>query len=100
MINKSADACRLSVSSDNFTLKIYSGNDRIWSTADCSKLVPAKDATLKSKQDLSWRITWDGKRSQKGATCKSPSAMPRSGYYYATAQLKGGKPVQWLLVLS
>ncbi|SDS47024.1 hypothetical protein SAMN04489812_2004 [Microlunatus soli] len=100
VINGDDKSCALDLNADDFELKIYSGSDRIWSTDDCAKLVRDHRTTLKPEQDTTWKITWDGKRSQQGKECKARSETPQPGYYYATASYQGAKPVQWLLVLE
>ena len=100
MINGADQACRLTLNADVFELKIYSGTDRIWSSDDCARLVPAKQVTLKPEQEVAWSMSWNGERSQQGATCKNRPESPRAGYYYATAQYKGAKPVQFLMILK
>lgn len=100
VINGADKACSLDLNADDFELKIFSGSDRIWSTDDCSRLVREHKTTLKPEQDTAWKITWNGERSQQGKDCKSRSEKPQPGYYYATAQYKGAKPVQWLLILK
>ncbi|HEY9293683.1 MAG TPA: hypothetical protein VIP98_20590 [Microlunatus sp.] len=100
MTNRSAQSCAFDLSSDNYELKVYSGTDRIWSTDDCARLVPDRQQTLKAGQTADWKISWNGKRSQHGGSCTNRPELPQSGYYYATSQLKGAKPVQYLLILK
>ena len=99
MTNRSERTCVLDLGSSNYELKIYSGADRIWSTDDCARLVPDRKPVLQAGQTTDWKISWNGKRSLKGQTCKNRSEIPKAGYYYATSQLRGAKPVQYLLVL-
>lgn len=97
--NSSKQSCTVSVSPDTYQLTIYSGTDRIWSTEDCVRLVRSAKVTLKPGHAVGWSITWNGKRSQQGATCQNRPETPQAGYYHATSQLKGTAAAGYLLVL-
>lgn len=99
-LNKSDQPCKITISPDTFQLTITSGTDRIWSTADCAKLVPSKKTTLKAGHGVGWSVTWNGKRSLQGASCKNRTETPGAGYYHATAQLNGGTPQDYILDLA
>ena len=92
MINGSDQTCIARVTRKNFELKIYSGNDRIWSTADCRSVDQADQPQARPEHAVAWSLTWDGKRSK--SNCKSPRRAARPGTYLATAQLEGAEPVQ------
>ena len=97
LINGSGRTCVAEVTAENFELKIYSGNDRIWSTGDCSKAIKATRKTIKAEQALEWSLTWNGRRSR--SDCKNRPETPKAGTYFATAQLDGAKPVQLRMIL-
>jgi hypothetical protein len=97
LINGSGQTCIVTVNSKNFELKIYSGRDRIWSTNDCAAAVKPITRKLAREQAVAWAMTWDGRRSR--AACKTRPEIPRSGTYFATAQLDGTKPVQLRMIL-
>lgn len=97
LINGSGAQCDLSVTSDNFELKIYSGRDRIWSTDDCAKSVKTVTKKLAKEQAVEWKMIWDGRRSR--AECKDRPEIPKAGTYFATAQFKGADPVQLRMTL-
>jgi hypothetical protein len=99
IVNASEKACTVSVNPKNYQLKIYSGTDRIWSSRDCARLVPTIRRIVKPEQDVAWTMTWNGKRSRQGADCATRPETPRPGYYYATSQLDGVDPVQYLIIL-
>jgi hypothetical protein len=99
-INGSNQNCVIKINPSDYQLKIYSGTDRIWSTDDCARLVPVITRTTRPEAAVEWTITWNGKRSAAGRVCKARPESPKAGYYYATSQLKGAKPVQFLLVLK
>jgi hypothetical protein len=97
LINGSGKACRLTLNSDNFTLTIYSGRDRIWSTADCTDLVKPTSVKIATEDAYGWRLVWDGQRSKK--SCKTRPEVPKAGTYVATAQFKGADPVRLRMFL-
>jgi hypothetical protein len=97
LINGSGKACRLTLNADNFTLTIYSGRDRIWSTADCTDLVKPTSVKIATEDAYEWRLVWDGRRSKK--SCKTRPEVPKAGTYVATAQFKGADPVQLRMFL-
>ncbi|GAB3921002.1 hypothetical protein GCM10011575_16870 [Microlunatus endophyticus] len=99
-VNKSDQSCKITIGAASFELKITSGTDRIWSTADCAKLVPSKKTALKPGHGVGWTITWNGKRSLAGATCKNRPETPGAGYYHATADLDGAQAPDYVLVLK
>lgn len=97
VINGSGQTCVATISPDNFELKIYSGTDRIWTTDDCASKVKKISKTLAAERSTSWTMIWNGRRSNAG--CKQRAEVPRSGTYFATAQLKDAKPVQLRMIL-
>jgi hypothetical protein len=97
LINGSGQTCVVTVTRDNFELKIYSGTDRIWSTKDCATIVKPATRKLDPEQALEWSMRWNGRRSKTG--CKSGSHIPRPGTYWATAQLAKAEPVQLRMLL-
>lgn len=75
--------CVLNLTATNFSLTVTSGSDRIWSTADCAKWVPAKKLTLKSQASYQFTITWRLVRSTP--TCKTGTSSVKPGTYVGTA---------------
>jgi hypothetical protein len=97
LINGADQTCIAAVGPKNFELKIYSGKDRIWSSDDCSTAVRPIHTKLKSQQAVAWTMTWNGRRSRPD--CRNRPEIPRAGTYFATAQLKGAKPVQLRMII-
>ena len=97
VINGSDLTCIAAVNKKNFELKIYSGRDRIWSSDDCSTAVKAINPKLKTQQAAAWKMVWNGRRSKDD--CKNRPEIPKAGTYFATAQLKGAKPVQLRMII-
>jgi len=73
----------LDLTAANFSLSVTSGTDRIWSTADCAKWVPAKKQTLKAQQSYEFSVEWGVVRSAAG--CKEPKGLLNPGTYVAQA---------------
>jgi hypothetical protein len=97
LINGSDQTCIARVTRKNFELRINSGNDRIWSTADCGSIIMPISHELGSEHAVAWSLTWDGKRSK--SDCRSAHEALRPGTYLVTAQLKGAEPVQLRMLL-
>lgn len=97
LINGSGATCIVDVDAKSFELKIYSGTDRIWSSADCAKAVEPITKKVKAEDAVEWSMRWDGRRSRAG--CKDRPEIPQAGTYFATAQLDGAKPVQLRMIL-
>ena len=93
LINGGPSTCQLRLSPDDFVLTIYSGKDRIWSTADCADLVKPTAVKIASQAAYEWQIVWNGLRSKK--SCQSRPEIPRPGTYVATAQFTGADPVRF-----
>jgi hypothetical protein len=100
LVNGAALTCLTSVTDKNFELKIYSGQDRIWSSRDCARSLAAFDKKLAPRAGVAWKMAWNGERSVKGKDCKSGRDTPTAGVYWATAQLNGAKPVQLRMIIS
>ena len=97
LINGTGEACRVSVTPENFELTIFSGSDRIWTTDDCRTAVPPVAKKVAAEDAVTWSVPWNGRRSAEG--CKNRPEIPRPGTYVATAQLDGAKPVQLRMIL-
>lgn len=83
-IKNTAVPCILQVNPTNFDLTVKSGTDRIWTTGDCDKWVPAaKDQLLKTGQAHQFDVTWGLVRSK--STCGTTKDVLKPGTYVATA---------------
>lgn len=98
LINGSDQTCMARVTRTNFELTIYSGSDRIWSTADCPSVIKPISRKLGSEHAVAWTLTWDGRRSKPD--CRSARAAPLPGKYVAAAQLEGAEPVKLRMILG
>jgi hypothetical protein len=98
VINSSSTTCYLKVASDNVTLTVVSGKDRIWTTDDCAKTIPSQSRKLSPQKSVDWSSTWNGKRSADGCTSRPEKVKP--GYYWAIASFDDAPEVRWRLILT
>lgn len=95
--NSGARACRVDVGPSVRSFLLYSGSDRIWSSADCGGSGHVV-TTLAPKQSLAYDVTWPRQRSAKGCPASEPSALP--GFYRVTAHLGSLSSTEALFSLS
>lgn len=87
----SAAACNWRVSPDALTVKLTSGKDRIWSSADCPRAIPRRDVVIRQAVATTVGVVWkQAKRSGSDCVTRTGWAMP--GWYHATAAALGGEP--------
>jgi hypothetical protein len=86
-INGGAQPCVLTISPQTYTLAVVSGKDKIWTTADCKKWLPAEQLTLQPETAHEFEVKWPLARSK--ATCKTTKAKLNAGTYVATATYQG-----------
>lgn len=88
LTNGSSGPCTIGVDKSVFELKVVSGSDRIWSSADCDAWLQAKSpAEVKPGESISVTVDWPGRRSYPG--CKLGSKDITAGTYVATAEYRG-----------
>lgn len=85
VINGGTEPCVLTISPETYSLTVSSGDDRIWSTADCAKWLPAKKLTVKPETAHEFTVEWPLRRSAAG--CKTTKDVLRPGTYVAKAAL-------------
>ncbi len=95
--NSGAATCRLDFSKTPLTLTIYSGTDRIWTSADCGSWVPTGVQTLAAGKAYTFKDEWPTLRSAPG--CKLTTTYLQPGTYVATATIPGGQPAQLVMSL-
>lgn len=81
--NTGKSTCVLNLSAASFALKVVSGTDRIWTTEDCAKWVPAKKTKLGAGKKYEFPIDWTVRRSS--ASCKLAKQTLGAGTYQAVA---------------
>jgi hypothetical protein len=95
--NSGSVACTFTFDA-TFLLKIVSGTDEIWSTADCAQWSPTGSQALAAGATATWQPTWDRHRSQ--ATCKVVPTTLKAGTYVATVSYPGASSAQVVFLLS
>lgn len=95
--NVGAGACTFTFDS-RFTMRIVSGSDEVWSTADCAQWGPTGSQTLASGAFATWQMTWDRHRSQ--ASCKVVPTALKAGTYVAEAMYAGSSPANLVMLLT
>ena len=85
VINGGGEPCILTISPETYSLTVRSGDDRIWSTADCAKWLPTEKLTIKPETAHEFTVDWPLRRSTSG--CKTGKDKLKPGTYVATAVL-------------
>lgn len=83
LVNTSPATCRADVGPDTVELRITSGNDRIWSSADCGKAFDTEVVELQRGVPHDVDITWD--RIRSWPDCRDDVVHARPGTYVAKA---------------
>ena len=81
-----------------FVLRVVSGIDEVWSTADCAAWMATGSQTVQPGAAVTWKTTWDRHRSQK--ECKVVPTALKAGTYVANAMYTGAVPAQWPMNLT
>jgi len=98
MLTGTDAACTWTVSPSSLVVKIISGDDRIWSSQQCPRLVPQQAVVVRSAVAAKVVLIWNGRRSDEDCTSdRAGFALP--GSYHVIAAALGGEPtdVQFLL---
>jgi hypothetical protein len=83
-------ACTFSLGPDNLLVKITSGEDDIWTSAQCPQAVLPSEQVVRFAEPLTYRIAWSGTRS--APRCPLGTAPAEPGTYVVTAAVIGGEP--------
>jgi hypothetical protein len=97
LTNTGQDACVL-VFDARFVLRVVSGSDEVWSTADCAAWMATGSQTVQPGAAATWKTTWDRHRSQK--ECKVVPTALKAGTYVANAMYTGAAPAIWPMTLT
>ena len=76
--------CVLDLTDPQATVVVNSGNDRIWSTADCPEWQPAETYQLVEGEEVRYDLEWPVRRS---AGCELREDVLGAGTYVATASI-------------
>jgi hypothetical protein len=85
VVNTSGTTCRRDLGGKALEVLVYSGEDRIWSSDDCSADTSSSVQTLKAGAMLETSVTWPRTRSAKGCPADRPKA--RGGTYVVRVRL-------------
>jgi hypothetical protein len=91
-------ACTWTLSGTTMALKITSGADLIWTTAECAKAIPTQDLTLRQADPTKVRLTWNARRSAPGCPALTQWALP--GTYHLHVAALAGQPQDLTFLLS
>ncbi len=82
-------ACRLDTTASGTELKITSGSDRIFSSADCPSdaAINARQFLLAPSSSTTFQVNWNRQRS--APQCTAVSATPGAGTYHAVLTIQG-----------
>jgi hypothetical protein len=87
-----AEACTWRVSPSSLTLRIRSGKDAIWSSAQCPRVVPVKDLVVRRDVGTTVPVVWNSRRSDEECTRLTKWALP--GFYFVAGAALGGEPAE------
>jgi hypothetical protein len=91
-------ACTWTLSSTSLAMKITSGSDLIWTTAQCRRAIPTKDLVLRQDSPTRVRLTWDARRSEPG--CPVQTEWAHTGTYHLQIAALGGQPQEATFLLT
>jgi len=91
-------ACTWSLSARTMALKITSGKDLIWTSAECGRVIPKQDLVLRQAEPTRVRLTWDAQRSEPGCPVHSVWALP--GTYHLHVAALAGRPQEISFLLT
>jgi hypothetical protein len=83
--NVSSAACKRDLGGRVLEVLVRSGDDRIWSSDDCSTDHASSVQLLRAGASLETTVTWPGRRSARG--CPTPATESRPGTYTVRARL-------------
>jgi len=95
---REAEACTWQVSGDTVTIAITSGEDDIWTSRECPKVVPTEDVVVRRTTTTTVPVDWNARRSDDDCSQYTDWAMP--GWYHVQTAAFGGESadVQFELV--
>ena len=84
------EACTWHLSAETVTLSIVDGPDDIWSTDECTQVIPSTDVVVRRAQATAVPVVWNSKRSDEYCTVRTAWVLP--GVYTVRASVLGGEP--------
>ncbi|WP_418607290.1 hypothetical protein [Georgenia sp. SUBG003] len=80
-------ACLIDAGDTSLELTVHSGEDRVWSSADCVAEPTERELLLDAGDSAETTVRWDGSRSADGCPAGQGAAQP--GSYRVSATLDG-----------
>lgn len=94
----STPACTWTLSARSMALKITSGSDLIWTTAECRRAIPKQDLVVRQATPTRVTLTWDARRSEPGCPVRTEWALP--GTYHLHVAALAGQPQDVAFLLT
>jgi hypothetical protein len=94
----STPACSWTLSPQSLAMRITSGSDLIWTTAQCSRSITSQDLVVRQGEPTRVKLTWDARRSEPGCPVQTPWALP--GTYHLEVAALGGQPQEATFLLT
>jgi hypothetical protein len=91
-------ACTWKLSGKTMALKITSGNDLIWTSSECPRVIPEQDLTVRQIEPTRVKLTWDARRSEPGCPVRTEWALP--GTYHLHVAALAGQPQDATFLLT
>jgi len=85
-------ACTLELGPDNLLVKVTSGTDQWWTSAQCPGALFPSQLVVRAEQSVTYRVVWSGARSS--TRCRPGTAETTPGTYVAAAAVIGGEPAE------
>lgn len=82
-------ACTFHVSPETVAVRVNSGNDRIWSSQDCTASIRPQTVVVRSATPAKVVVHWSGRRSDDECSRSTAWALP--GYYKVTSAAIGSE---------
>ncbi|WP_329003830.1 hypothetical protein OHA18_10815 [Kribbella sp. NBC_00709] len=86
-LSPASDECKATISNDKLTVTVTSGNDLIWSTTQCAKVIQSATLVVAKGKQAAVTVSWNGHRSGPGCLPGQPVAKP--GTYVVKAEYDG-----------
>jgi len=86
-LNPVDEGCKATVNADKLTVTVTSGQDLIWSTTQCDKVIQTATLVVAKGKQAAVTVPWNGRRSRPGCLPGQPVAKP--GTYVVKAEYDG-----------
>lgn len=83
--NVSDQACKRDLGADQQELRLMAGQQRFWSSDDCSPAHGSRVVVLRASESFRFWVVWDGKSSVPG--CKAARTPAKPGSYQLVGRL-------------